>query len=175
MILISNNIELYVSKFEELEYRQTILMQPETMSYNKGYDLDIPSYHKDTGCIEFPRNKWEKWYKFWIDNKPSTYYAYIINVVDHQFIGEVNLHYNSVQDWYDIGIIIESKYRGKGYGKKALLLLLDIAFKEFDAKAVHNDFESTRDTVYKLHLNVGFKVINSNNRIIDLLITANDF
>jgi len=175
VIFISNNIELYVPKLEELEYRQTILMQPETMSYNKGYNLNISSYNKNTGCIEFPRNKWEKWYKFWIDNKPSTYYAYIINVTDHQFIGEVNLHYNSEQDWYDMGIIIESKYRGKGYGKKALLVLLDIAFNEYDAKAVHNDFESKRDIAYKLHISVGFKVIKSKNGMIDLLITTNDF
>jgi len=54
-------------------------------------------------------------------------------------------------------------------------LLLDIAFKEYDARAVHNVFESRRDNTFKLHLDVGFKVINRNNGMIDLLITANDF
>lgn len=150
-------------------------MQPETMSYNKGYDTSISAYHKDTGCIEFSRDRWGKWYEFWIDNKPSTYYAYIINTIYNQFIGEVNLHYNLEQDWYDMGIIIESKYRGKGFGKQALILLLDIAFNQYNAKAVHNDFEIMRDNAYKLHLSVGFKVINSKNGMIDLLITKNDF
>lgn len=174
MIFISDIIKLYIPKLEELEYRQAILMQSETMIYNKVYDSNISTYHKDTGCIEFPRSRWEKWYKFWIDNKPSTYYAYIFNTTDNQFIGEVNLHYNSERDWYDMGIIIESKYRGKGFGKQALILLLDIAFKEYNAKAVHNDFENTRDTAYKLHLSVGFKVVNSENGMIDLLIKKND-
>ena len=47
-----NRLELYVPTIEELDYRQKIMSDPETMSYNKGYDLDFDGYHKDTGCID---------------------------------------------------------------------------------------------------------------------------
>ena len=174
-MIFVNNIKLYIPSIDELWYRQTILMQPDTMSYNKGFDLDLPLYHKDTGCIEFPKEKWEKWYSFWIDNKPTTFYAYILRESDHQFIGEVNLHYNSKNDWYDMGIVIESKFRGKGYSKDALNLLLETAFTTYTARAVHNDFENTRDIAYKLHLSAGFKIISSNENIIDLLIKRKDY
>lgn len=32
------------------------------MSYNKGYDVSYYGYHYDTGCIDFPKEKWEETY-----------------------------------------------------------------------------------------------------------------
>ena len=36
-----NRLELHVPTIEELDYRQRIMSDPKTMSYNKGYDLDL--------------------------------------------------------------------------------------------------------------------------------------
>jgi diamine N-acetyltransferase len=145
------------------------------MDYNKGYELKFPGYHKATGCINFPQEQWENWYGYWINNKPISYYAYIMRDLDKQFIGEVNLHYNSKHDWYDMGIVFEGKYRGQGYSKQALYLLLEIAFEKYSAKAVHNDFENTREKAYKLHIDAGFKIIRSSSDIVDLVILKSDF
>ena len=172
---MKTNISLYVPSLGELSYRQSILMQPETMDYNKWYELNFLGYHKDTGCIEFPKNQWLKWFAFWVNNKPISYYAYIVRETDGEFVGDVNLHYNAVHDWYDMGIVIESKYRGLGYSKQALCQLLKIAFEEYRAKAVHNNFESSRNRAYKLHIDAGFKMLDSKNNIIDLIIKKNDF
>lgn len=172
---MNSKISLYIPSIEELSYRQSILMQPETMDYNKGYDLNFFGYYKDTGCIEFPKEQWLKWYNFWINNKPISYYAYIVRESDSQFIGDVNLHYNATHDWYDMGIVIEHKYRGLGYSRQALYQLLRIAFEEYHAKAVHNDFECSRDRAYKLHVDAGFKILDNNNDIIDLVIEKDDF
>ncbi len=154
----------------ELYYRQTILSQPDTMEYNKGYELNFIGYHKDSGCIDFPKEQWARWYSHWIDNKPIAFYAYIIRNVDHQFVGEVNLHYNPKHDWYDMGIVMEGKYRGQGYSKQALHELMNVAFEEYDAKAVHNDFEKERIQAIKIHMDEGFKIISSKGNIVDLLI-----
>lgn len=175
MIVLSSKIILYVPSINELVYRQTILMQPETMDYNKGYELNFSGYDKTTGCIEFPQDQWVKWYSFWIDNKPESYYAYIMRDSDKQFIGEVNLHYNYTNDWYDMGIIIEGKYRGQGYAKQALNLLLELAFEKYSAKAVHNNFENARDKAYKLHIDAGFKILRNSSDNVDLIIQKSDF
>lgn len=164
-------IELHVPSFEELLYRQNLLIQPSTMEYNKGYDIDFNEYHKKNGCIDFPRTSWSKWYSFWINNKPKTFYAYILNVLQNEFVGEVNLHYNEDEDWYEMGIIIENKYRGLGYSKLALKELLKIAFYEYNAKAVHNSFESSRINAKMLHINCGFDVVKESKGAIDLIIS----
>ena len=173
--MLNNEISLHVPTFKELYYRQTILSQPDTMDYNKGYELNFIGYHKDSGCIDFPKNQWVKWYSHWIDNKPISYYAYIQRDIDHKFIGEVNLHYKSEHDWYDMGIIMEGKYRGLGYSKQALHKLLIVAFEEYQAKAVHNEFENYRTKAFKLHQDEGFNIISNKNDIINFLIEEKDF
>ena len=45
------NINLYIPKEKELNFAKNLLKDPATMTYNKGYDLDLPGYDKDTGTI----------------------------------------------------------------------------------------------------------------------------
>lgn len=52
---------LHVPAYEELWYRQKIMQDPDTMSYNKGYDLNFHGYDEATGCIAFPKEKWADW------------------------------------------------------------------------------------------------------------------
>ncbi len=78
-------------------------------------------------------------------------------------------------EWYDMGIVIESKYRGNGYSVQALKLLLLQAFDVLGANAVHNDFENTRTAAIKLHLSAGFVRIKENNGITYLEITKEQF
>ncbi len=42
---------LHIPAYEELWYRQKIMQDPDTMSYNKGYDLNSHDCDKATGCI----------------------------------------------------------------------------------------------------------------------------
>lgn len=175
VIVLETEIALHIPSFDELNYRQTILMQRETMSYNKGFEIKNKGYHKDTGCVDFPESQWASWYKFWIDNKPHCYYAYIVRKRDNQFIGEVNIHLNSENNWYEMGIVIEGKYRGMGYSAEGLKQLLSVAFRVYNAKAVHNSFESNRSIAFKLHVDAGFKIIMSEGRTIDLLITKEEY
>ena len=50
---------------------------PETMSYNAGWDVDYAGYHRDTGCIDCPDEALADWYDRWIGNEPDCFYAYI--------------------------------------------------------------------------------------------------
>ena len=169
-----DRLYLHVPSLGELGYRAKIMSDPETMAYNKGYDLDFEGYHKDTGCIDFPESERRGWYEYYIGREPERFYAYIVRREDGAFIGEVNLH-KSRDEYYDMGIVIEAKYRGRGYAKEALRLLLRHAFEEMKANAVHNDFEDERDVALKLHLDCGFREVRRENGVIHLLITAEEF
>jgi diamine N-acetyltransferase len=168
-------LHLHVPSYEELNYKELILSQPETMNYNRGYDMNISGYDKITGCIDFPQTEWESWYNFWIGNEPNRYYAYIAQNENNAFVGEVNIHLSPKNKWYDMGIIIEGKYRGRGYAVGALNLLLKQAFCVFDANAVHNDFENDRSAAIKTHLSVGFKKYKDTNSIIELIMTKEQY
>ena len=168
-----SNISLHIPAFEELWYRQKLLSDADTMSYNKGYDLNFDGYCKETGCIAFPKEDWKNWYNYFIGRKHDSYYAYI--VVDGEYVGEVNVHKNKKMKWYDMGIVIEAKHRGKGYAVRALNLLLEQAFGKLGAKAVHNDFEENRTAAVKTHLAAGFKEYKKQNGIIELLITKEQY
>jgi len=172
---MSKRLTLYVPQIAELWYREKLLSDPDTMSYNKGYNLNSVTYHNDTGCIDFPENQWQQWYDYFVMNSPQCYYAYIKRIEDGCFIGEVNLHKNNSGEWYDMGIVLEGQYRGQDFSVEAMRLLLNEAFGEFSAVAVRNDFEATREAALKLHLSVGFEIVNEENGIILLEITKEKY
>ena len=172
---MEDKVYLYVPKIEELTYRQKIMSQPDTMSYNKGYDISFDGYDKNTGCIDFPKSKWSNWYSYMVNNKPKCFYAYIVKKEDNTFIGEVNIHWNNDKSWYDMGIVIEAKYRGMGCSIEALKKLVKIAFVEYSAPSVRNTFENTRQAAIITHQKAGFNIINESNGVVDLIITKEDY
>ena len=55
---MSGKLYLHIPSFEELDYRQKILSQPDTMSYNSGYKLGIENYNnKFVGEVCFHYDK----------------------------------------------------------------------------------------------------------------------
>lgn len=169
-ILKCNRLQLKIPTLEDLKYRKQLLLDPDTMNYNKGFEK-FCGYNRDTGCIDFNEDKWINWFNQWINNVPERYYAYIIKMDENIPIGEVALRYVKDKEAYCVNIIIEEKYRGNGYSEEALCLLIDIAFQEFDAKKVFDDFPETRVSAEKVFQKLGFKRISKN--IIEL--TQNDY
>lgn len=172
---MKESLYLHVPAYEELWYRQKLMQDPDTMSYNKGYELNFDHYDKATGCIAFPEEEWEDWYNYYIGQESQRFYAYIVRDSDGEFIGEVNAHRNADAGWYEMGIVLEAKYRGKGYAVTALWLLLKYVFETMGAKAVHNEFEEERSAAVKTHLSVGFTRYRQENRILELLITKEQY
>jgi diamine N-acetyltransferase len=54
---------LHIPSLEELGYRQKILAQPITMSYNRGYKLELNNYNNETGCIDFRKEYFSHFFK----------------------------------------------------------------------------------------------------------------
>ena len=150
------NIELVVPKLEEYYYEQKLEEDPNTMSYNKGYNVSYDGYHYDTGCIDFPKDKWKASYEKRI--KENKFFAYIKDNEINEYVGYVNYQYNRIDDRYECGILIEYKYRGEGYSKDALILLIKEAYKN-NIYYLYDTFELDRGNTLNLFKSVGFEVV----------------
>ena len=103
-------LSLYKPVLTDLWFRQKLLADPETMSYNEKWG----------GVIDFPEDRWQAWYERWIDREPSRFYRYLVNG-DGQFVGEISFHTEDGKCLLDV--IIFSPFRRKGYGREGLRLL----------------------------------------------------
>ena len=144
------NIKLVIPKKNEYFYKEKLESDAKTMSYNAGYEVTYSGYDYKTGYIEF--NK-ENWFKILSDDK--RYFAYIKDCEINEYIGYVNYQYNETDDIYECGILIEYKYRSKGYAKDALKLLVREANKN-GIKYLYDTFEKEREHTLELFLNLGF-------------------
>lgn len=152
------NISLYIPILEDYWYQERIQSDPLSMNYNAGYDVSYFGYHYDTGCIDFPKEKWKEMFEK--RKNENIYYAYIKDNDINEYVGYVNYHYNKDDDRYECGILIESKYRGNGYSKIALQLLCDVAQKN-GIKELYDSFEIDRDNTLDIFQSVGFEIIQN--------------
>ena len=110
-------LTLYEPNYEDLWFRQMMLADEDTMSYN----------HAWGGTIPWPEDKWSGWYDYWITcHEGKRYYRYLKNK-DGQFVGEIAYHYDAEIQHEIANVMIYSKYRKNGYGSEALDLLCSMA------------------------------------------------
>lgn len=163
------NIKLYLPKENELDFAKNILNDPATMAYNKGYDLPFPSYDKATGTITHDDTYRKKWYDLYFSNPGKYFYAYIYDQDLKTFVGDVNFHPSKLNpDARDIGIVIKDEFRGQGYGKAGLKLLINEAFSYDSIRSLANNFEKERAAALKIHKDLGFKILYESDGIIYL-------
>lgn len=173
---MEKRLKLVVPALSDLWYRKRMMEDSATMRYNSGYDLSFEGYDRETGCIAFPERAWAEWYDAFITQGiPRRFYAYIARLEDGAWIGEVNLHESGEPGIYDMGIVIEARYRGKGYAREALELLLGEAFDTMHARAVRNDFERKRTAALRAHMAAGFTVRSEEKGIVCVEITRETY
>ena len=109
---------LHRPSFEEMSFRQELLADDATMSYNHAYG----------GCIDFSKEKWENWYEKWLKPKNKKYYyRYLYEMDSKIFIGECAFRFDEEDFRWYCDVIIHAKHRGKGYGREGLQLLCEAA------------------------------------------------
>ena len=103
-------LELYEPQVEDLWFKEKMMGDEQTMSYNHAYG----------GIIPFPKEYWADWHDRWITNhNGKRFYRYIKD--RDTFVGEVAYHFDGERQIYIADVIIYAPYRGKGYGRKGLL------------------------------------------------------
>ena len=151
------NIEFYLPEIDDFWYQEKIQKDEKTMSYNAGYDVSYYGYDYDTGCINFPKEKWEETYNRRI--KEKVFFAYIKDNDINEYIGYVSYYYKTKDDRYYCSVVIESKYSGKGYSKQVLKMLLKEA-KKNNIKELYDMFEVDRDNnTLEIFKSVGFEIV----------------
>ncbi len=155
--------KLNVSLYEPLSYKdywylKRIQEDPKTMSYNAGYDISVEGYNYDTGCIELPEEKWES--KYNSNKERNIYIAYVKDNDSGEFVGYVTYHLNKEENRYYCGVLIEDLYRGRGYSRIALELLIEKA-KMNNISSLYDSFEESRMHALPLFSEVGFKQVEA--------------
>ena len=137
-------LTLYEPKYEDLWFRQMMLADEDTMSYNHAWGETIP----------FGEDKWRGWYDCWIaDPDGKRYYRYLKNE-DGQFVGEIAYHYDAEMQQEIANVMIYAKYRRRGYGSEALDLLCSAA-KSNGVSVLYDDIAIDNPAV-SLFLKHGF-------------------
>lgn len=128
---------------EWMPFRQSMLEDPATMAYNA-------PYFPPDGTIPFPESKWAGWLERWTGREPERFCGYVLD--GDTPVGEVCWHGMGS----DMGVVIRADYRGQGYGREALGLLMARAFGHAEIAYLRNTFETDRDPAMRLHLSMGF-------------------
>lgn len=138
-------VSLYKPQIGDLWFREAMLADPETMSYNAAWG----------GTIPFPREAWEDWYDCWVRNPDRCFYRYIATGESRAFVGEAAYHYDGERQIYITDVIISAKCRGRGYGKDGLELLCAAA-KAAGIPELYDDIAIDNPGV-NLFLSCGFR------------------
>lgn len=124
-----DKIVLYRPLWEELDFRQTLLADPDTMAYNHAYG----------GTIGFPQSRWADWYARWMeDGTGARFYRYLRREVDGAPVGETAYHYDNEFGEYVCDVLVAASYRGRGYGRQGLELLCAAARENGVGRLVDN-------------------------------------
>lgn len=62
--------------------------------------------------------------------------------------------------------MIDEKHQGRGYGKLAMMKLIDMVSKEYEVNVIYLSITEGNRTAYNLYKNIGFESMNerdSNN------------
>lgn len=173
-----HNVYLKTPTIEELHYRQNWMKDPKTMSYNSGFDMNLKGYDKNTGTISKTDEEMVTWYNNWINKEPDKFFAYIYDEKLEEPIGEI--YYYLDEEIHNMGIVIQNKYRGKGYSYYALIELEKFAFEKYQISELSDMIPLDRISAIKTFEKAGFihtsnerieKVFNKDTIVKQLLIT----
>ena len=162
-----DRLTLYIPNPQDGWFYCRMMSDPETMAYN------APWFPPD-GTIPHPEEEWKRLVSDWIGAEPERFYAYLRREFDGAFVGDVCCHFTPEHGWWDMGVVIYAKERGKGYGTQGLRLLAEHAFSH-GVTRLHNEFETTRDAAYAMHRAVGFCETAKKDGTVELELTEADF
>lgn len=163
-------LRLYLPQYHELAFREQLLSDPETMSFNRFHE-PAEDYDPQTGCIQFPRQNWAMWYGFWMEREPENFYAVIAD--GRTPVGEISWFFDGER--YQVGIILLAKHRRKGYCAPALALLAHRAFCDCDLPSLSVTLSTANTPAVKGFMRAGFRRIRRGGGTCDFALTREEY
>lgn len=148
-------VSLYIPKLEELKFRQDLLADEQTMSYNAKWG----------GTLDFPKERWQDWYNRWIaSSTDGRIYAYLYSSREKAFVGEVACHFDEDSSHWLADVIVHNRFRRKGYGTQGLKLLCERC-RQAGIKTLYDDIAWDNPSV-ALFFNNGFEKAEETEKVI---------
>lgn len=142
-------------ELEDLWFRESMMADIETMSYNDAWG----------GTIPFPKEDWEEWYTLWVRNLgQERYYRYLKDDANKVFVGEISYHFDKLRNIYLCDVIIKAEFRRQGFGTQGIQLLCEAA-KANGVKALYDDIGADNPSTH-LFLKNGFSIEFQNDEIV---------
>jgi len=163
-------LRLYQPQYQELLFREQLLSDPDTMSFNR-FREPAEDYHPQTGCIDFPPSHWAMWYSFWLEREPENFYAVVAD--GRTPLGEVSWYYDG--ETYRAGIILLARHRRKGYCAPALKLLAERAFRVHGLPELTVTLSTASTAAVKGFLSAGFRRVRRGGGSCDLRLTREEW
>ena len=140
-----SEVGLYKPGPDELLFRQSLLADEATMAYNRRWG----------GTIPFPRERWSGWHELWLGGDEQRHFYRYLRLVDTGvFVGEIAYHIDPECGIALANVIVAARYRGRGYGRRGLDLLMDAA-REHGLHELYDDIAIDNPAV-KMFLDAGF-------------------
>ena len=121
-------LTVYEPEIKDLWFRRDLLSDGETMSYNRAWG----------GTVPFPEERWGDWYDRWVAHPEGKRYYRYVRDERGAFVGEIAYHFDGETGCCMANVIIHARYRGRGYGGRALELLCERA-KEDGVSLLYDD------------------------------------
>ena len=142
-------------ELEDLWFRESMMADIETMSYNDAWG----------GTIPFPKEDWEEWYKLWVRNSgQERYYRYLKDDANKVFVGEISYHFDKLCNIYLCDVIIKAEFRRQGFGTQGIQLLCEAA-KANGVEALYDNIATDNPSAH-LFLENGFSIEFQNDEIL---------
>lgn len=142
-------------ELEDLWFRESMMADIETMSYNDAWG----------GTIPFPKEDWEEWYTLWVRNSgQERYYRYLKDDANKVFVGEISYHFDKLRNIYICDVIIKAEFRKQGFGTQGILLLCEAA-KANGVEALYDNIAADNPSAH-LFLKNGFSIEFQNDEIL---------
>ncbi|MCQ2437571.1 MAG: GNAT family N-acetyltransferase [Clostridia bacterium] len=163
-------LKLHVPGLKDMSYRQGLLADPDTMSYNAMNGFDAEGYDPSTGCIDFPVTDWRYWRDVWLYREPARYSAYLLDEDTGCFVGEICYYYDMERDSHNVGVIIEHKHRNKGYATEGLKLITEYAFRREEIDCLHVDLPLDNEPALRAYMTAGFREVRQDGGTCHLIL-----
>ena len=142
-------------ELEDLWFRESMMADIETMSYNDAWG----------GTIPFPKEDWEEWYTLWVRNPgQERYYRYLKDDANKVFVGEISYHFDKLRNIYICDVIIKAEFRKQGFGTQGIQLLCEAA-KANGVEVLYDDIAADNPSAH-LFLKNGFSIEFQNDEIL---------
>lgn len=142
-------------ELEDLWFRESMMADIETMSYNDAWG----------GTNPFPKEDWEEWYTLWVRNSgQERYYRYLKDDANKVFVGEISYHFDKLRNIYICDVIIKAEFRKQGFGTQGIQLLCEAA-KANGVEVLYDDIAADNPSAH-LFLKNGFSIEFQNDEIL---------